>query len=66
MSERGGGASARDSVLKDLAAAHDSFMELKSNLGEGTKVYRTDRQTDTTDMIVGHMTPICFLSSTMI
>ena len=29
----------RDQVLKDLAAAYDAYVELKSNLEEGTKVF---------------------------
>ena len=35
---QGGKGASRDEVLKSLAAAFDSFMELKSNLEEGTKV----------------------------
>jgi len=31
-------AATREQKLKDLAAAYDSFTELKSNLEEGTKV----------------------------
>lgn len=32
------GAAQREQVLKDLAAGFDMYMELKSNLEEGTKV----------------------------
>ena len=32
-------AATRDEKLKDLAAAFDSFVTLKSNFDEGTKVY---------------------------
>ena len=34
-----GGNSAREEMFKSLAAAHDAFFELKSNLQEGTKFY---------------------------
>lgn len=33
------GVSARDQKLKDLATGYDAFMELNSNLTEGTKFY---------------------------
>ena len=36
--ETGGGASPREQMLKQLAAGHDTFMELIGNLSEGTKV----------------------------
>ncbi|CAG0880578.1 unnamed protein product [Cyprideis torosa] len=40
VAERGGGSGgARESQLKDLAAAHDAFVELKQNLTEGAKFY---------------------------
>ena len=46
-------ASEREKKLKDLAAAYDSFMELRANLQEGTKVshaLRSERRTfDTRD-----------------
>ncbi len=32
----------RESILKMLASAHDTFMELKGNLEEGTKVICRD------------------------
>ena len=32
-------AASREEKLKDLAAAYDSYVELKGNLEEGTKVY---------------------------
>ena len=35
------GAANREQKLKDLAAAFDSYVELKNNLGEGTKVCNT-------------------------
>lgn len=34
-----GAGAARENVLKELAAAHDAFFELKGNLQEGTKFY---------------------------
>ena len=42
------GTSERDQVLKDLAAGYDAYMELNSNLAEGSKVtdaslYETDQ-----------------------
>lgn len=37
--ETGGGASPREQMLKQLAAGHDTFMELVGNLSEGTKFY---------------------------
>ncbi len=41
VAENGGksGSNARDEMLKKLAAAHDAFFELQSNLQEGTKFY---------------------------
>ena len=34
-----GAAAQRETVLKELAAAHDAFIELKGNLSEGAKFY---------------------------
>lgn len=34
-----GSSARRESVLSDLAAAHDAYMELLGNLEEGSKVY---------------------------
>ena len=39
VKESGGGSTARDEMLKQLAAAHDAYFELKGNLQEGTKFY---------------------------
>ena len=38
-------ANAREEVLKKLAAAHDSYVEISNNLHEGTKVSDTPRTT---------------------
>ena len=38
--ETGGGVSPREQLLKQLAAGHDTFMELMGNLQEGSKVCR--------------------------
>lgn len=38
-SGQGHAAQRREAVLKELAAAHDAFMELTNNLKEGTKFY---------------------------
>ena len=35
---QGAGGVSRDEMLKNLASAFDSYMELKGNLEEGTKV----------------------------
>ena len=57
--ESGGGSSnARDEILKQLAAAHDAFFELKGNLQEGTKFYN-----DLTQLLVtfqNKVTDFCF------
>ena len=37
---QGAGGVSREDALKNLASAFDSFMELKGNLEEGTKVSR--------------------------
>ncbi|XP_044731295.1 programmed cell death 6-interacting protein isoform X2 [Chrysoperla carnea] len=37
--ENGAGSSSRDTKMKELAAAHDAFIELKNNLKEGTTFY---------------------------
>lgn len=37
--KQGSGGNNREDVLKDLAAAHDMYMELTANLEEGTKFY---------------------------
>ena len=39
IAEKGGAGSSREEALRCLAQAHDAFMELKSNLIEGTKFY---------------------------
>ena len=33
------GKSAREEILKQWAAAHDAFIEVKGNISEGTKFY---------------------------
>jgi len=40
-SGQGHAAQRREAVLKELAAAHDAYMELLNNLGEGTKFYNS-------------------------
>lgn len=50
-------ANQREEVLKKLASAHDSYVEISSNLREGTKValaalVRVDRQTANTERTV--------------
>ena len=37
--ETGGGVSPREQLLKQLAAGHDTYMELVGNLKEGSKVW---------------------------
>lgn len=46
--ENGAGTSTRDTKMKELAAAHDAFIELKNNLKEGTTFYN-------------NLTQVCFI-----
>jgi hypothetical protein len=41
---------AREKQLKDLAMAYDSFMDLKSNIEEGIKVWRSFKHFLTSEM----------------
>ena len=49
----GGSTNARDEKLKQLAAAHDAYFELKNNLQEGTKFYN-----DLTQLLVTFQTKV--------
>lgn len=48
-----GAASQRETMLKDLAQAHDAFMELVANLKEGTKFYN-----DLTDIVLKYQSKV--------
>ena len=55
-------ASEREKKLKDLAAAYDSFMELRANLQEGTKVSHALRsEMGHAPLIPGIVSWSCFL-----
>ena len=49
------GVSERDQMLKDLAAGYDAYMELSSNLAEGSKV-----QTNMVMECIDLLTPCSF------